>query len=191
MFSFIQTDRIAVFIDAANLHHTSKALGFELDYSRLLALLKANGRLLRAYYYTALPESKDYAPVRKLADWLDYNGYTMVTKQTRKFTDHITGNERIKGNMDMELALDMMKIAPHVDHVLLFSGDGDFCRLLHEVQDLGVRATVVSSIQTKPPLMADVLRRQADDFIDLIDLKDDICRLQTGGHQPSTHVEHS
>ncbi len=176
MFSFIKTDRFAVFIDGSNLHATTKALGFEIDYSKLLDLLKNNGRLLRAYYYTALPDGSDHAPIRKLADWLDYNGYTMVTKHTREFIDPLTGNKRIKGNMDMELALDMMKIASHVEHVLLFSGDGDFCRLLEEVQDRGVRVTVLSSVKTKPPLLADVLRRQADDYIDLVDLKDQISR---------------
>lgn len=176
MFTFLKNDRFAVFIDGSNLHATTKALAFDIDYSKLLKLFKNSGRLLRAYYYTALPDGTDYNPIRKLADWLDYNGYTMVTKQTREFTDPITGRKRIKGNMDMELALDMLKIAPHVDHILLFSGDGDFCRLVDEVQNLGIRVTVVSSIMTRPPLLADVLRRQADDYIDLAELQMQICR---------------
>ena len=128
-FSLGQNDRFAVFIDGSNFHATTKALGFEVDYERFLALFKAQARLVRAYYYTALPDDNDFAPIRKLADWLDYNGYTMVTKQTREFTDHETGRKRIKGNMDMELALDMLKLAPHLDHIILVSGDGDFCRL--------------------------------------------------------------
>ncbi|MCE2516679.1 MAG: NYN domain-containing protein [Alphaproteobacteria bacterium] len=186
MFSFLQNDRFAVFIDGSNLHATTKALNFDLDYSKLLQLFKDSGRLLRAYYYTALPDGTDYNPIRKLADWLDYNGYTMVTKQTREFTDHITGRKRIKGNMDMELALDMLKIAPHVDHVLLFSGDGDFCRLVDEVQNLGIRVTVVSSVKTRPPLLADVLRRQADDFIDLVELQSFISRPE----RPPLEIDH-
>lgn len=177
MFSLFKNDRFAVFIDGSNLHATTKALGFELDYRKLLDLFKESGRLVRAYYYTALPDGNEFAPIRKLADWLDYNGYTMVTKQTREFTDSFTGRKRIKGNMDMELALDMLKIAPHVDHIILFSGDGDFCRLVHEVQNHGIRVTVVSSMKTKPPLMADVLRRQADDYVDLVDIRNHIDRL--------------
>jgi uncharacterized LabA/DUF88 family protein len=147
-----------------------------VDYEKLLTLLKSKGRLVRAYYYTALPDGADYAPIRKLSDWLDYNGYTLVTKQTREFTDNETGRKRIKGNMDMELALDMLKLAPHIDHAILFSGDGDFCRLLKEVQDLGIRVTVVSTVKTRPPLMADTLRRQSDEFIDANDLRDLISR---------------
>lgn len=176
MFSIPKNDRYAVFIDGANFHATTRSLGFEVDYEKLMAVFKDAGRLLRAYYYTALPDGSDYAPIRRLSDWLDYNGYTMVTKQTREFTDQETGRRRIKGNMDMELALDMLKLAPHVQHIVLFSGDGDFCRLVHEVQDMGIRVTVVSTVKTRPPLMADILRRQTDDFIDVDDLREMISR---------------
>ena len=175
-FSLRENDRFAVFIDGSNFHATTKALAFEVDYERLLSIFKEQGRLVRAYYYTALPDDNDYAPIRKLADWLDYNGYTMVTKQTREFTDQETGRKRIKGNMDMELALDMLKLAPQLDHIILVSGDGDFCRLIEEVQNLGIRVTVISSVKSKPPLMADVLRRQTDDFVDVADLRDVISR---------------
>jgi uncharacterized LabA/DUF88 family protein len=188
MFSFLQDNRFAAFIDGSNIHACTKALNFELDYSKLLELLNDSGRLLRAYYYTALPDGSEYSHIRKLSDWLDYNGYTMVTKQTREFTDPITGRRRIKGNMDMELALDMLKIAPHVDQVLLFSGDGDFSRLVREVQDLGIRVTVVSSTKTKPPMMADVLRRQADVYIDLIDLQKIVSRPARDPDHYSDHM---
>lgn len=184
MFSFLKNDRFAVFIDGSNLHATTKALDFEIDYDKLLELFKGSGRLLRAYYYTALPDGTEYAPIRKLADWLSYNGYTMVTKQTREFIDPSTGRKRIKGNMDMELALDMLKLTPHIDHAVLFSGDGDFNRLIEEVQNRGIRVTVVSSLKTRPPMMADVLRRQADEYIDLIDLQDQITRpLRSHDHE--------
>jgi len=176
MFSIQNNDRFAAFIDGSNFHATTKSLGYEVDYEKLLNLLKNSGRMVRAYYYTALPDGADYAPIRKLSDWLDYNGYTLVTKQTREFTDNETGRRRIKGNMDMELALDMLKLAPHIDHAILFSGDGDFCRLLKEMQDLGIRVTVVSTVKTRPPLMADTLRRQSDEFIDANDLRDLISR---------------
>jgi len=176
MFSIQNNDRFAAFIDGSNFHATTKSLGYEVDFEKLLNLLKNSGRMVRAYYYTALPDGADYAPIRKLSDWLDYNGYTLVTKQTREFTDNETGRRRIKGNMDMELALDMLKLAPHIDHAILFSGDGDFCRLLKEMQDLGIRVTVVSTVKTRPPLMADTLRRQSDEFIDANDLRDLISR---------------
>ncbi len=176
LFSIRENDRFAAFIDGSNFHSTARSLGFEVDYEKLLQMLKKSGRLLRAYYYTALPDGSEHAPIRKLSDWLDYNGYTMVTKTTRQFTDQETGKRRLKGNMDMELALDMLKLAPHIDHAFLFSGDGDFCRLVREIQDLGVRVSVISTVKTKPPLMADTLRRQVDDFIDVDDIRELIAR---------------
>ena len=124
--------------------------------------------MIRAYYYTALPDPSEQAPLRKLTDFLDYNGYMVVSKLAREYTNHLTGEKRTKGNMDMELALDMLKLAPHIDHAVLFSGDGDFCRLLKEVQNEGVRVTVVSS--TKTYMLSDALRRKADEFLDLDDI---------------------
>ena len=176
MFSLSPNDRYAVFIDGANFHATTRTLGFEVDFDKLMQVFKAEGRLVRAYYFTALPDGTDYAPVRRLADWLDYNGFTMVTKQARVYTDQETGNRRMKGNMDMELALDMMKIAPHIEHAILFSGDGDFSRLLQEVQSQGIRTTVVSTLATRPPMLADSLRRQADEFVEVDSLREAISR---------------
>jgi uncharacterized LabA/DUF88 family protein len=156
--------RFAVFIDGSNFHASTKALNFDVDFEKLLRVLRESGHLVRAYYYTALPDNNtEYSPIKRIADWLDYNGYTVVSKPWRDFTNSETGQRRIKGNMDMELALDMIKLANHVEHVVLFSGDGDFCRLLHEVQDKGVSVTVISSNK----LVADTLRRQADDFIEV------------------------
>ena len=161
----IKTDqRFAVFIDGSNFHASTKALNFDVDFEKLLRVLRESGHLVRAYYYTALPDNNtEYSPIKRIADWLDYNGYTVVSKPWRDYTNSETGQRRIKGNMDMELALDMIKLANHVEHVVLFSGDGDFCRLLHEVQDKGVSVTVISSNK----LVADTLRRQADDFIEI------------------------
>jgi uncharacterized LabA/DUF88 family protein len=156
--------RFAVFIDGSNFHASTKALNFDVDFEKLLRVLRESGHLVRAYYYTALPDNNtEYSPIKRIADWLDYNGYTVVSKPWRDFTNSETGQRRIKGNMDMELALDMIKLANHVEHVVLFSGDGDFCRLLHEVQAKGVSVTVISSNK----LVADTLRRQADDFIEI------------------------
>jgi uncharacterized LabA/DUF88 family protein len=168
-------DRVAVFIDGANLYQAAKALGFDIDYKRLLQTLSADCRFVRAYYYTALLDEQEYSPIRPLVDWLDYNGYTMVTKPLKEFTQS-TGRRKYKGNMDVEIAVDVMETTPHVDHVVLISGDGDFRRLVEAVQRRGVRVTVVSTIRTQPPMIADELRRQADCFLDLAELQGRVAR---------------
>jgi uncharacterized LabA/DUF88 family protein len=162
-------ERIALFIDGANLYATAKSLGFDIDYKRLLREFQAKGRLIRAFYYTALIEDQEYSSIRPLIDWLDYNGYAVVTKPTKEFVDSL-GRRKVKGNMDIELAVDAMEMAGHIDHMVLFSGDGDFRSLVESVQRRGVRVSVVSTITTQPPMIADELRRQADEFVDLIHL---------------------
>jgi len=172
---FYPAERLALFIDGANLHAAARALQFDIDYRRLLDLFSAKGRLIRAFYYTALIEDQEYSPIRPLVDWLDYNGYTLVTKPTKEFTDAL-GRRKIKGNMDVELTIDVMEMAQHLDHVVLFSGDGDFRRLVEAVQRKGRRVSVVSTIRTQPPMIADELRRQADAFLELQDLAPHIMR---------------
>ena len=175
--NFDPKERVGVFIDGANLYATARALNFDIDYKRLLELFKSKCNLLRAFYYTALIEDQEYSPIRPLIDWLDYNGYTMVTKPTKEFTDS-TGRRKIKGNMDIELAVDVLEMAEHLDHIVLFSGDGDFRRLVEAVQRKGVRVTVISTVRSQPSMVADELRRQSDIFIDIFDLQDDIARAQ-------------
>ena len=179
---FYAQERLGLFIDGSNLYAAARALGFDIDYKRLLGLFAAKGRLIRAFYYTALVEDQEYSPIRPLVDWLDYNGYTMVTKPTKEFTDAM-GRRKIKGNMDIELAIDVMEMAQYLDHVVLFSGDGDFRRLVEAVQRKGVRVTVVSTVRSQPPMVADELRRQADTFVELLDLESAIART------PSLHRE--
>ncbi len=176
--NFYPTERIALFIDGANLYATAKALSFDIDYKRLLNLFRTKGHLIRALYYTALAEDQEYSSIRPLIDWLDYNGYTMVTKPTKEFTD-ASGRRKIKGNMDIELAVDSMELADYLDHIVLFSGDGDFRTLVEALQHKGKRVSVVSTLNTQPPMVADELRRQADQFIDLSDLEHEICREGT------------
>ena len=173
--TFYPEERIALFIDGSNLYAAARALGFDIDYKRLRSHFEKKGRLIRAFYYTALPEDQEYSPIRPLVDWLDYNGYTMVTKPTKEFTDS-QGRRKVKGNMDIELAIDVMEMADSLDHVVLFSGDGDFRRLVDAVQRKGLRVTVVSTIRSQPPMVADELRRQADDFVELQQLIDEIAR---------------
>ena len=173
--TFYPTDRLALFIDGANLFSAAKGLGFDIDYKKLLDEFRKRGVLLRAYYYTAIVEDQDYSPVRPLVDWLDYNGFTMVTKTAREFTDS-QGRKRFRGDMDMEIAIDMLDLAPRLDHAVLFSGDGDFRPLIASLQQKGVRVSVVSTVKTQPAMVSDDLRRQADSFIDLADLSDIIGR---------------
>ncbi len=173
---FYPQERIALFVDGANLYAAARALGFDIDYKRLLDLFADKGYLIRAFYYTALVEDQEYSSIRPLVDWLDYNGYTMVTKPTKEFTD-ITGRRKIKGNMDIEIAIDMMEMSSNLDHIVLFSGDGDFRYLVEAVQRKGVRVTVVSTMRTQPPMVADELRRQADNFLELQDLTPEIERV--------------
>jgi uncharacterized LabA/DUF88 family protein len=173
---FYSQERIGLFIDGSNLYAAARALSFDIDYKRLLELFAEKGILVRAFYYTALIEDQEYSPIRPLVDWLDYNGYTMVTKPTKEFTD-ASGRRKIKGNMDIELAIDVMEMAEHLEHIVLFSGDGDFRRLVEAVQRKGVRVTVVSTVRSQPPMVADELRRQADNFIELGDLQPMISRV--------------
>lgn len=177
---FYSEERIGVFIDGSNLYAAARSLGFDIDYRRLLGLFANEGRLVRAFYYTALIEDQEYSPIRPLVDWLDYNGFTMVTKPTKEFTDAM-GRRKIKGNMDIELAIDVMEMAPHLDHIVLFSGDGDFRRLVEAVQRKGLRVSVVSTVRSQPPMVADELRRQADNFIELMDLQEKIGRAPYRG----------
>ena len=169
-------EKTVLFIDGSNFYAAARSLGMDIDYARMRAYFAKDTHLIRAYYYTALPEDQEYSPLRPLIDWLDYNGYAVVSKLTREFTDPDTGKRRIKGNMDMEIALDMLKLAPQIEHAILFSGDGDFCRLLEDVQSMGVRVTVVSTTKTSPPMVADALRRMADEFVEMETIREMITR---------------
>ena len=172
---FYPDERIALFIDGSNLYAAARALGFDIDYKRLLTEFGKRGKLVRAFYYTALLEDQEYSPIRPLIDWLDYNGYTMVTKPTKEFTDS-QGRRRFKGDMDVELAVDVMEMSAYVDHIILFSGDGDFRRLVEAVQRKGPRVTVVSTVRSQPSMVADELRRQADNFLELLEIAPHIAR---------------
>lgn len=192
---FYPEERVAIFIDGANLYAAAKSLSFDIDYKKLLNFFSDKCRLIRAFYYTALIEDQEYSPIRPLVDWLDYNGYTMVTKPTKEYTDAY-GRRKVKGNMDIELAIDVMEMAPHLDHIILFSGDGDFRRLVEAVQRKGLRVTVVSTVRSTPPMIADELRRQADTFVELLDLSPQIARnhpprpAETAQNLDTTPQEH-
>ena len=173
--TFYPTDKIALFIDGANLYSAARGLNFDIDYKKLLDEFRKRGILIRAYYYTAIVEDQEYSPIRPLVDWLDYNGFSLVTKTAREYTD-ASGRKRFRGDMDIEIAVDMLEMAEHADHMVLFSGDGDFRRLVEAVQQKGVRVTVVSTVKSQPPMASDDLRRQCDTFVELADLSSIIGR---------------
>lgn len=185
---FYRDERLALFIDGANLYAAARALGFDIDYKLLRTEFMRRGKLVRAFYYTALLETDDYSPVRPLVDWLNYNGFAMVTKPAKEFTDS-SGRRKVKANMDIELAIDAMEMAPHVDHIVLFSGDGDFKRLVESIQRQGVRVSIVSTIRSSPPMIADDLRRQCDNFIELDELREVIGRPPRGEQQSQASRE--
>lgn len=173
--AFYKDERLALFIDGANLYSSARALGLEIDFRKLLKEFQGRGRLIRASYYTALVESDDYSPIRPLVDWLAYNGFTVVKKAAREYTDR-EGRKRHRGNMDVELTVDMLETAAHADHIVLFSGNGDFRRLVEAVKARGVRVSIVSTNTSSPPMVADDLRREADAFIELEDIAEMIAR---------------
>jgi len=175
--------KLALFIDGANLHSTAKALGFDIDYKRLLSEFQSRGKLVRAFYYTAITEDQEFSSIRPLVDWLDYNGFTVITKSAKAFDDG-EGRRKFKRNMSVELAIDAMELAPRVDRIVLFSGDGDFCSLVETVQRRGVHVTVVSTLSGQNSMVSDELRRQADVFTDLIALQSKVSRVERRVNDP-------
>ena len=172
---FYREERLALFIDGANFYSASRSLNFDIDYKKLLGFFAKKGRLMRAFYYTTLVEDQEYSPIRPLIDWLDYNGYTMVTKPLREYSNN-QGRRRVKGSIDIDLAVDALELADQIDHAVLFSGDGDFLRVVEALQRKGVRVTVVGTVRSQPPMVSDELRRRADHFLDVADLIDVVGR---------------
>jgi uncharacterized LabA/DUF88 family protein len=162
-------DRVALFIDGANLHAATRTLAFDIDYRKLLDAFKAHGRFVRAYYYTAIIEGDEFSPLRPLVDWLDYNGYSMVTKAAKEYSD-TNGRRRYKGDMDVAIAVDLIEASGFIDHAFLFSGDGDFVPAIKAAQRRGVQVSAVSTVKSNPPMASDEIRRTADNFIELTDL---------------------
>ncbi len=181
--NFYPDERVILFIDGPSLHMTARALGFEVDYRELRSFFMKKARLIRAMYYTTILEQQDFTAVRPLVDWLEYNGFTLVTKPAKEFTDQ-AGRRRIKGDMDVELAVQAMQLADSIDHAVIFTGDGDFRSLVEALQQKGKRVSIVSTLETQPAMVADELRRQADQFIDLANLESSISRKHPGGRRP-------
>ncbi|WP_408740337.1 NYN domain-containing protein [Acetobacter sp. AN02] len=175
---FRQDERTCVFIDGSSLYSAARGLGFDVDYKKFLNFFRSRCNLLRVSYYAAILDTDEYSPLKPLTDWLSYNGYFLVTKAAREFTDN-SGRRRVKGNMDIEIAVDMLEATPRIDHAVLVTGDSDFRRVVESVQRAGVRVSVISSMKSSPPLIGDELRRQADQFIELSDIAEEFTRRQT------------
>ena len=169
---FHPNERIVISIDGANTYAATRSLGIDIDFRKLLAEFQSKAYVVRAFYYTALAEDLGTSTLRPLIDWLDYNGFAVVTKAAKEFTDS-EGRRKVKGNMDIELVVDAMELAPHYDHLVLFSGDGDFTALVAALQRRGKRVTVASTLA----VLADDLRRQADHFLDVAEFAKVVARL--------------
>jgi uncharacterized LabA/DUF88 family protein len=168
--------KLALLIDGSHLIAVARNLSLSIDYKRLLTEFQSRGAVMRAlYYHLATSEDEEYSSIRPLIDWLDYNGYTVVSKVTKEFID-AGGHRKLKGNMNVELAVQAMVLSDQVDEIVLFAGDGNFRRVVEAVQRRGVHVTVVSTISTQPPMIADELRRQADSFLDLAEVRSAVSR---------------
>ena len=173
--AFYKDEKLALFIDGTSLYSAARGLNLEIDFRKLIQEFRKRGRLLRANYYTTILETEDHNPIRPLVDWLSYNGFNTIVKTAREYTDR-EGRRRVRGSMDLEIATDMLELAPHLDHLVLFSGNGDFRRVVEAVKAKGVRVTVISSVKSQPQTIADELRREADAFIELEEMADLIAR---------------
>ena len=167
-------ERLGLFIDGSNLHAASRALGFSIDFKRLLHVFRQQSQLVRALYCTMLIDEDGPNPLRPLINWLEYNGYTTITKPAKQYRDGECWHPR--NRIDVDLAVDAMRLSSFLNHAVLFSGNGDFKALVAALQEHGTRVTVVSTVVTQPAMVADELRRQADQFVDLADLADHIGR---------------
>lgn len=176
------SNKTAVLIDGANLFATAKNLGFDIDFKLLKSKLEEKYNVHRIYYYTALVEQDgEKILLKPLVDWLTYNGFMLITKSARVMINR-EGVKKIKGNMDVEIAVDAMNIAnlPGMTDIVFFTGDGDFRYLVEDIQRKGVKVTIFSSIITNTAMIADNLRKQCDEFIELDSWKDRI-------RKPITH----
>jgi uncharacterized LabA/DUF88 family protein len=161
--------KAALLIDGQNLHFTAKALGFDIDFKRLRVEFEQRGTVVAAYYYSTFIENGGYSSVKRLMDWLSYNGFTVVTKSVKEHDGSEEGRRKFNRTIGVELSVDAFEIARHVDEIIIFSGDGDLRPLVEALQRKGRYVTIVSSLRTS--MIADDLRRQADEFIELNNLR--------------------
>lgn len=175
--TFRPTETTYLLIDGVALHHASRANGISVDFKRLLQWLRERTRLVRAIYFTALVEEDDEViSVKPLVDWLDYNGYMTVTKAARIYSNE-DGTRRVKGSMNVEIAMMMAELAGIAEHIVLASGDADLIPAVKYVQQRGSRVSVISTLHSRPPCVSDDLRRQTDDYIDIVSIEKHVARM--------------
>lgn len=172
---FHQDERLAIFIDGQHLFSASRNLGFDVDYRNFLECFRKKGKVIRAYYYAVHVDNGEYSPLKPLTDWLAYNGYALSMRTTTEHTDS-QGRRRIP-HTDLEMLADMFGIADHVDHMVIVTGNGGYCRGVSLIQQRGVRVSVLSSIKTDSPMLSDDLRRTCDQFIELQEIKSEFTRV--------------
>ena len=187
---FYKDERVALFVDGQNFYVTQKVLSFEVDYKQLLTLFRSRAHLIRAYYYTTLNEDLEFVSIKPLVDWLGYNGYSVVTKPARFFVDS-SGQKRARTSSLIDIAVEAMRIADSVDHIVLMTGDGELCSLVSALQDRGKRVMVISTLESSSGLVSDDLRRRADQFVDLASLQPLIGRRSTRDIQTPISVSAS
>lgn len=173
---FYNTERIGLFIDGYSLYQTVRAMDLRIDYKALRDLFASKGRLNRVQYFATVNDHDpdEFNPQRKTFDWLQYNGFDVQTIQTRSFTGS-DGEIQYRGNASVLMTCYALKHAEHLDHVVILTGNADFAPLITALQERGTRVTMVSTIKNGS-LCSDQLRRSADDFIDLEDLRQQISK---------------
>jgi uncharacterized LabA/DUF88 family protein len=174
-------------IDGSSLRYALRSLSTDVDYRKLRDAFVGNARLVRAMYYVLTPHLDD-PQLRRLLDWLDYNGYVVREKRGREVVQ-ANSYRTLRGRVSIEMAVDALEIAPLIDHLILFSGDGDLAALVEAVQRKGVRVTAVSTLTTRPAMIANELRRQVDCFIDLCELIPFIGRPTSPSDVPTTNAD--
>ena len=184
---FYKDERLALFIDGPNFYAAARSLGFSISFKLVHEEFKRRGRLISARYYIAVPEEEEHYTFRPALDWMHYNGFALVTKTIKEYTDR-HGQPKTKGNMSVDLTVDALELAQRVDHIVLFSGNGDFCRLVEGLQRQAVRVSVVSTIRSESPMISDELRRQADNFIELEELKEVIASKRERSQAEMAHT---
>lgn len=186
---FHKNERIALFIDGHALHNAAKSIDLTVDYASLRKEFAARGKLVHAYFYAAIDEDAEFSAVRKLADYLDYNGYMVRTRALQRRVQE-DGNVRIKASIAVQMAVEARDVAEHVEHIVLFTGDGDMVHTVKSIQRLGVRVSVCGTRKGKESLLSDELRREVDNVIELDDLRRVIER-QTDRHRESRVPAHN
>lgn len=183
--NFYPTEKTIVFIDGPDLHGIARSTGVDIDFKKLKSFFQDRTHLVRAFYYTTVVVQDQHATIKPLVDWLEYNGFTLVTKPA-KIRIGSDGRQHMNTNMRVELAVDALEFSQMADHVVLFSSDSAYCHLVATLQRRGKRVSIVSTLANNGAAVADDLRRQADQFIDLVDIAPSIRRKIKDRAEPTS-----